>query len=103
MPHWPKGNAADSDQLVPMVEEVVRRTSVVPRVLSVDDGDDRFPDPDRHARLLAGRPSHPQAHGLGIARHARRGDLHRSRAATPGPGRRSHAAVLAVQRCIACS
>ena len=34
----PKGNAADSDQLVPMVHEVVRRTTVVPRVLSVDDG-----------------------------------------------------------------
>jgi len=34
----PKGNAADSDQLVPMVDEVVRRTTVVPRVLSVDDG-----------------------------------------------------------------
>lgn len=34
----PKGNAADSDQLVPMVNEVVRRTTVVPTVLSVDDG-----------------------------------------------------------------
>jgi hypothetical protein len=34
----PKGNAADSGQLVPMVDEVVRRTTVVPRVLSVDDG-----------------------------------------------------------------
>lgn len=34
----PKGNAADSEQLVPMVDAVVRRTGVVPRVLSVDDG-----------------------------------------------------------------
>lgn len=34
----PKGNAADSEQLVPMVDEVVHRTGVVPRVLSVDDG-----------------------------------------------------------------
>ncbi len=34
----PQGNAADSGQLVPMVEEVVRRTGVVPSVLSVDDG-----------------------------------------------------------------
>jgi len=34
----PKGNAADSEQLVPMVDAVVRRTTVVPRVLSVDDG-----------------------------------------------------------------
>ena len=34
----PKGNAADSEQLVPMVDEVVRRTTVVPRILSVDDG-----------------------------------------------------------------
>ncbi len=34
----PKGNAADSDQLVPMVDEVVARTSVVPAVVSVDDG-----------------------------------------------------------------
>jgi len=34
----PKGNAADSEQLVPMVDEVVRRTTVVPRVLSIDDG-----------------------------------------------------------------
>lgn len=34
----PKGNAADSAQLEPMVDEVVRRTTVVPTVLSVDDG-----------------------------------------------------------------
>jgi hypothetical protein len=34
----PKGNAADSDQLVPMVDEVVRRTTVLPKTLSVDDG-----------------------------------------------------------------
>jgi IS5 family transposase len=34
----PRGNAADSEQLVPMVDEVVRRTTVVPSVLSVDDG-----------------------------------------------------------------
>ena len=34
----PKGNAADSDQLVPMVDAVVRRTTVVPKVLSLDDG-----------------------------------------------------------------
>lgn len=34
----PKGNASDSGQLVPMVDEVVRRTKVTPKVLSVDDG-----------------------------------------------------------------
>jgi len=34
----PKGNASDAGQLTPMVDEVVRRTTVVPRVLSVDDG-----------------------------------------------------------------
>ena len=34
----PKGNAADSEQLIPMVDEVVRRTAVVPEVLSLDDG-----------------------------------------------------------------
>jgi hypothetical protein len=34
----PKGNASDSEQLVPMVDEVVRRTTVVPKTLSVDDG-----------------------------------------------------------------
>ncbi len=34
----PKGNAADSGQLVPMVDDVVRRTMRVPRTLSVDDG-----------------------------------------------------------------
>lgn len=34
----PKGNAPDSQQLVPMVEEVIARTHVVPRVVSVDDG-----------------------------------------------------------------
>jgi IS5 family transposase len=34
----PKGNASDSGQLVPMVDEVIRRTTVVPRVVSVDDG-----------------------------------------------------------------
>jgi hypothetical protein len=34
----PQGNASDSGQLVPMVDEVVRRTGVVPKLLSVDDG-----------------------------------------------------------------
>lgn len=34
----PQGNAADSTQLVPMVDEVTRRTGVVPEVVSVDDG-----------------------------------------------------------------
>lgn len=34
----PRGNAADSGQLVPMLDEVVRRTGVVPKVVSVDDG-----------------------------------------------------------------
>ena len=34
----PKGNAADSKQLVPMFDEVVRCTGVVPDVMSVDDG-----------------------------------------------------------------
>lgn len=34
----PKGNAPDSGQVVPMVDEVIARTHVTPRVLSVDDG-----------------------------------------------------------------
>jgi hypothetical protein len=34
----PQGNAADSGQLIPMVDDVVRRTARVPRVLTVDDG-----------------------------------------------------------------
>jgi IS5 family transposase len=34
----PQGNASDSGQLVPMVDEVIRRTRVIPKVLSVDDG-----------------------------------------------------------------
>lgn len=34
----PQGNAADSGQLVPMVNQVVARTGVVPTVVSVDDG-----------------------------------------------------------------
>lgn len=34
----PQGNAADSGQLVPMYEQVVRRTGVIPDVVSVDDG-----------------------------------------------------------------
>jgi Transposase DDE domain len=34
----PKGNAADSGQLVPMFDEVVRRTTVTPGTVSVDDG-----------------------------------------------------------------
>lgn len=34
----PQGNASDSGQLVPMVDEVIRRTTVVPDVASVDDG-----------------------------------------------------------------
>jgi IS5 family transposase len=34
----PKGNAPDSKQLVPMIEEVIGRTKVIPSVVSVDDG-----------------------------------------------------------------
>ena len=34
----PQGNAADSGQLIPMIDDVVRRTRRVPRVLTVDDG-----------------------------------------------------------------
>lgn len=34
----PQGNAADSKQLVPMFDEVVRTTGVVPDVVSTDDG-----------------------------------------------------------------
>ena len=34
----PRGNASDADQLAPLVDEVIRSTSVVPNVLSMDDG-----------------------------------------------------------------
>lgn len=34
----PQGNAPDSKNLVPMVEEVIARTTVIPSVVSVDDG-----------------------------------------------------------------
>ena len=34
----PKGNAPDSKQLVPMIDEVIGRTKVLPSVVSVDDG-----------------------------------------------------------------
>jgi len=34
----PRGNAADSGQLKPMFDEVVRRTGVRPKVVSLDDG-----------------------------------------------------------------
>jgi IS5 family transposase len=34
----PKGNAADSKQLIPMLEDVMSRTQVIPNVVSVDDG-----------------------------------------------------------------
>lgn len=34
----PQGNASDSGQLEPMVHEVIRRTTRIPRVVSVDDG-----------------------------------------------------------------
>jgi Transposase DDE domain len=34
----PQGNASDARQLVPMFEAVVRRTGVVPKIASVDDG-----------------------------------------------------------------
>ncbi len=34
----PPGNAADSAQLVPMLDQVARRTSTTPKVVSVDDG-----------------------------------------------------------------
>jgi hypothetical protein len=36
--HLPKGNAPDAKQLVPMVEDVIAHTHVVPKVVSVDDG-----------------------------------------------------------------
>jgi hypothetical protein len=34
----PRGNASDSCQLVPMFEQVVGRTGVIPEIVSVDDG-----------------------------------------------------------------
>ncbi len=34
----PQGNASDSGELVPMFEQVVRRTGVIPATVSVDDG-----------------------------------------------------------------
>lgn len=34
----PEGNAADSPQLVPMVEQHIRRTCVVPKMVGTDDG-----------------------------------------------------------------
>ena len=34
----PEGNAADSDQLVPMVEDHIKRTCVIPELVSTDDG-----------------------------------------------------------------
>jgi IS5 family transposase len=34
----PKGNAPDSKQLVPMIDEVIELTKVIPSVVSVDDG-----------------------------------------------------------------
>ena len=34
----PQGNAADSRQLIPMIDAVSRRTRVVPTIVSVDDG-----------------------------------------------------------------
>ena len=34
----PQGNASDSGELVPMFEQVVRRTGVIPDTVSVDDG-----------------------------------------------------------------
>ena len=36
--HLPKGNAPDSKNLVPVVDEVIARTKVTPSVVSVDDG-----------------------------------------------------------------
>ncbi len=34
----PQGNKADSSELVPMVEQHITRTGVVPEIVSVDDG-----------------------------------------------------------------
>lgn len=34
----PQGNASDSGELIPMFEQVVRRTGVIPGIVSVDDG-----------------------------------------------------------------
>ena len=46
----PQGNAADSGQLVPMFDQVVRRTGVVPKIVSVDDG---YSSREGRAALLA--------------------------------------------------
>jgi len=51
----PQGNAADSGQLVPMFEQVVARTGVVPTEVSVDDG----------YASRAGR-EHLKAHGVEV-------------------------------------
>jgi len=34
----PQGNAPDSKNLIPMVDQVIARTTVIPKVVSVDDG-----------------------------------------------------------------
>jgi IS5 family transposase len=36
--HLPQGNAPDSKNLVPLVDEVIARTKITPKVVSVDDG-----------------------------------------------------------------
>ena len=34
----PQGNAPDSKNLLPMVDDVIARTTITPNVVSVDDG-----------------------------------------------------------------
>ena len=55
--HLPKGNASDSPQLVPMLDEVIARTGIVtPKVVSVDDGyssADNFAALDREIEIIS--------------------------------------------------
>lgn len=45
----PRGNAADAPRLVPLFEQAVQRTGVIPHEVSVDDG---YSSADGHAELL---------------------------------------------------
>lgn len=53
----PQGNAPDSKNLVPMVDEVISRTKVIPKVVSVDDGyasaENKKALKDRHIEVIS--------------------------------------------------
>lgn len=66
----PKGNAPDAMQLRPMVDEVIRRTTIVPEVVSVDDGYASASNKEAMDKLKIGVISINGSKGRALTAHA---------------------------------